>query len=74
MAEQRKRPFFARFLDSSEMRRIVGGDAGGHPNDNATWIACQQNPNAGDCLIFVTLKAGKCGNDCDTGDLDTVQI
>ena len=63
-----KTPLFARFLKANELRNIRGGDAGGQPNANASGQAFANNPNAG--LIAVTLKAGKCGNDCDHGDPD----
>ena len=67
------RPFFARFLDVQDMQNVQGGDAGGRPNAKASANATSKNPNAG--LVAITLKYGKCGNDCDHGgDADGVFI
>ena len=62
------RPFFVRFLEAEEMRAVQGGDVGGQPNANASHTAFDKNPNVNP--VFVTLKAGKCGNDCDIPDPD----
>lgn len=63
------RPFFVRFLEAEEMQAVQGGEVGGQPNHNASGTAFVKNPNA-QGPIFVTLKAGKCGNDCDIPDPD----
>ena len=58
-----KKPFFARYLTTHEMERIGGGDKGGIPNGNS----CKKGVSK-HCPRLVTLKAGKCGNDCDPPD------
>jgi hypothetical protein len=67
-----KKPLFARFLEANELGTVRGGDAGGQPNANASATAFDKNPNVEP--IFTTLKAGKCGNDCDLPDGDTSTI
>ena len=65
-----ERPFFARLLEAPELQSIRGGNTTLQLNYNASYTAFQKNPNVDDAPIFVTLKAGSCGNDCDSPDPD----
>ena len=59
MKRTHNRPFFARFLAQQELETVAGG-CGGQQTPIQTPPSLPKPP------IFTTLKAGKCGNDCDS--------
>ena len=54
-----EKPFFARYLSRTEMAALSNETQGGG-----------KGATSSSGLVAITLKAGKCGNDCDTDDPD----